>query len=537
MYSLAMVTKAGVPANKLFIGVSSYGRSFKMANPSCTGPTCTFLGARNQSPAQAGTCTGTSGYISDAEIRQIIKIQDSGWSDATYVSTYDEESDSDIFIYDGTEWVAWMDKLTKQRRTDLYKSLGFAGTSDWAVDLQADFGLDGDDGSSEKLDALDLSVKCDLDKTYDSLDALDGDASDMYPPCLAIQSIRVLRSMLSSSFDGYDSAAEGYDGLFPTYEKYLKDTMNERLKDWLWKEDGHKQYRCYADPGTIHARRENAKEVACDNLPGENGDDYSYWFEVRDRGKWNETLAEAGFDPEWVEEADFEETDGIDNCPNPDAWGGCITTNTKFYHYPRRKDNIEIPNPKEIVDLARGNLSNINDQYDVMLIDIGLGSWDGSLQDAVEVLSVPVFMLRDAIDSMNEVKELAKKVEEENKKNLILKIVEGILFLIPFAGAAIGQLGRAGAQIARFLMAMEGAGSAGLGIYSMIEDPSMAPVAILGMLLGAAGGTPARGAAYRKLGTTKRDMTDKMKENMGKSFKELNPKVESITGKMCGKGK
>lgn len=30
MYSLSMITKAGAPANKVFVGVSSYGRSFKM---------------------------------------------------------------------------------------------------------------------------------------------------------------------------------------------------------------------------------------------------------------------------------------------------------------------------------------------------------------------------------------------------------------------------------------------------------------------------------------------------------------------------
>jgi chitinase len=74
-----MVTKAGVPANKVMVGVSSYGRSFKMAYANCRGPDCTFLGTRNNSPAKAGACTGTSGYIADAEIRQIKKIMDMGW--------------------------------------------------------------------------------------------------------------------------------------------------------------------------------------------------------------------------------------------------------------------------------------------------------------------------------------------------------------------------------------------------------------------------------------------------------------------------
>lgn len=43
-YSLAMITKAGVPAAKVVVGISSYGRSFGMTDPTCTGPECLFNG-------------------------------------------------------------------------------------------------------------------------------------------------------------------------------------------------------------------------------------------------------------------------------------------------------------------------------------------------------------------------------------------------------------------------------------------------------------------------------------------------------------
>ena len=68
----AAVTKAGVPSNKIYVGESSYGRSFKMAKAGCSGPMCTFLGDRLNSQAKKGRCTGTSGYISNAEIEEII---------------------------------------------------------------------------------------------------------------------------------------------------------------------------------------------------------------------------------------------------------------------------------------------------------------------------------------------------------------------------------------------------------------------------------------------------------------------------------
>lgn len=43
MDALIMVTKAGVPSHKVVVGVSSYGRSFKMSDSTCRGPQCTSI--------------------------------------------------------------------------------------------------------------------------------------------------------------------------------------------------------------------------------------------------------------------------------------------------------------------------------------------------------------------------------------------------------------------------------------------------------------------------------------------------------------
>lgn len=136
--SLAMVTKAGVPSKKIIAGVSSYGRSFEMKDKNCSGPDCTYTGP--ESGATPGKCTRTGGYISDAEINEIIK---NNQSVETY---YDQSSDSNILIYDETQWVANMDSDTKKSRTDYYKDKKLGGTSDWAVDLQEY--LYGEDGGS-----------------------------------------------------------------------------------------------------------------------------------------------------------------------------------------------------------------------------------------------------------------------------------------------------------------------------------------------------------------------------------------------------
>lgn len=40
--SLVMMTKAGVPSHKVVVGVTSYVRSFKMADATCRGEMCKF---------------------------------------------------------------------------------------------------------------------------------------------------------------------------------------------------------------------------------------------------------------------------------------------------------------------------------------------------------------------------------------------------------------------------------------------------------------------------------------------------------------
>lgn len=88
------VTKAGVPNNKIFVGVSSYGRSFRMAKENCWSAMCEFTGTRLKSDATPGRCTNTSGYLAQAEINEMI-ARGGGRS------LYDPVSNSDVLIHNG----------------------------------------------------------------------------------------------------------------------------------------------------------------------------------------------------------------------------------------------------------------------------------------------------------------------------------------------------------------------------------------------------------------------------------------------------
>lgn len=93
--SKCAVTKAGVPSWKIYVGESSYGRSFKMSKAGCDGAMCTFEGDRYNSEAAPGICTGTPGYISNAEIDRIESLR------GDVKTWHDGASNSDMMVYDG----------------------------------------------------------------------------------------------------------------------------------------------------------------------------------------------------------------------------------------------------------------------------------------------------------------------------------------------------------------------------------------------------------------------------------------------------
>ncbi len=158
--ALSMVTKAGVPANKIVVGVTSYGRSFQMTTPGCYTEMCTCTGS--SSGAYAGLCTQTAGYMSNAEIAAIIAGNATVTAgdgstvgiSGTPITYFDNNSGSNILVYDDTQWVGYMDDSTKANRASLYKSYNFLGTADWAVDLQS---FDGDGGSGQSSTVVSVS--------------------------------------------------------------------------------------------------------------------------------------------------------------------------------------------------------------------------------------------------------------------------------------------------------------------------------------------------------------------------------------------
>lgn len=118
---------------------------------------------------------------------------------------------------------------------------------------------------------------------------------------------------------------------------------------------------------------------------------------------------------------------------------------------------------------------------------------------------------------------------------LTYTIAMGVLFLVPFVGSAIGNLGRIGAALARLMMAADITGNATLDIYTIVENPSMAPVTIVMALLGGLGNAVGAMEAreFRTLSLAKDKMSADDDDAMGPTFKENNPKVKNIMNQVC----
>ncbi|KAJ5219690.1 hypothetical protein N7468_008894 [Penicillium chermesinum] len=108
--ALAMITKADVSSDKVVVGLRNYGRQKSGATP--------------------GRCTKTAGLLADAEIYEIID------KDSTAQYWYDEDSSSNILVYDSVQWVAYMNSTLRDSRTSLYKEKNMGGVVEWAIDLE-----------------------------------------------------------------------------------------------------------------------------------------------------------------------------------------------------------------------------------------------------------------------------------------------------------------------------------------------------------------------------------------------------------------
>jgi chitinase len=118
---LDLLWRNNIDPSKVTLGLGWYGRSFTLADPSCTTPGCVFTSGGN-----AGPCTGASGILSNAEIMDVIASN-------SLTPSFDATAAIKWITWDTNQWVSYDDGETVQMKINYANQRCLGGTMVWAV--------------------------------------------------------------------------------------------------------------------------------------------------------------------------------------------------------------------------------------------------------------------------------------------------------------------------------------------------------------------------------------------------------------------
>lgn len=507
--ALSMITKAGVPSNKVVVGVTSYGRSFRMTDPGCTGPSCTFAGTSAESPARKGHCTDTAGYISNAEINEIIAA---GGNVKTYM-----EAGSDILVYDDYEWVAYMDDVTKLGRENAYKAFNFAGTTDWAVDLQRFLY---DESSDSQFPPSVETLPC--NREYKSLDAIVAEKDRIPSYCADQYILTVLERTLGGALDEYDGIMKAdYDSKYNSFARAIKQTWDANLVEF---------YQLHTDEyySCLMQRFDNGnwrnESVACPPKHS-SGFAFSIYLIPKDEDRLYAFIEDKYYIArEWIAGSVVQ----FAPCIPPqecDKYG-------KLIGAPALRPGFQIPNPKDSIEKSLGNLGELAGFVSLTAAEVDAGLFLEPTADAVDATAMPVLMVRAAVEAMKSIYETGEEIQQKERENIILLALTAILFIIPGLGQAASAVTGL-AVFARIAVVIAELGGAALGAYDIAQNPDSAPMGVFGILLG---GLAIRGAFkgfVSEAATVRRGVSARQIEGLGPAVKEGLDKIGSVVTRVC----
>lgn len=397
-----------------------------------------------------------------------------------------------MLVYDDTEWVSWLTPKNYALRSSKWQSLNFGGTSDWAVDLVRSYPDGGRSGPGGMDDgwAASTGPVCDWSRTFGTLEDLERSAGGMSLYCRQANALSVLQSMLAGGMARYNDVNNGYDDKFDDYLRYMDAAIPAVLDKFMIEggRDGLRYFDCIWDRMFNQPSEGRCGDYAVHRF---NQGTYSLEFRLRDRqGFFAQLAKDYGIPEDWVDFSGSKDDTGF--CmPSEGAFTICSpdTGTRKWSGYPTKRAGIVMPNPKDVITGTIGNLEDLSRSLLAIKLEVMLGLYSGSIEDVVQVMSVPVFLLLQTVDGMAEVKRLGEeqeKREAEARKSFIIAIVGAVLFVIPFIGQqaamAVGLTG-----LARAVFMFGETANLAYGVYTIVDDPSSALMGVMGLLFGIGG--------------------------------------------------
>jgi glucan 1,3-beta-glucosidase len=183
-------------------------------------------------------------------------------------------------------------------------------------------------------------------------------------------------------------------------------------------------------------------------------------------------------------------------------------------------------NTKDIITNALPTIGTLQNTIVARQMNLSISKWYGASDDILQTISMPVFLIVQAIQSMAEVKEVGDKEAAEKKRALILEILGIVFALIPF----LDDLTPAIEGLDGVLGSIAAAGNAASAIQGIIADPSSAPMEILGALT--AGGVRDE-EDFADMAAARRAISSDDLTKIGATFEKMDSDFHAIIKRDC----
>ncbi|KAJ5165678.1 Glycoside hydrolase family 71 [Penicillium coprophilum] len=376
---------------------------------------------------------------------------------------------------------------------------------------------------SEDLQCLEYALAepelCDLSLTFNTMGGLQKSLSTIPSGCTGIHAMQVTLKLLKDTKANFTAVDNDYDYWFKYYLKYMDRVVPQQIREfvsWGNKGPGNKYFDC-----TLHDGEQHDPKVCPVHSVARS---YHIDYDFNDEAGFWKGAAERGIQKDWVS---FEDWDIINPCGpvNPSRPDTCQNGMIVLEDFPQPAKNMTFANPKDIISKSGGKFDQLELDIVTTWTEMMFGFWDGDYDDAVEAVSLPVFMLAQAVESMEEVKELGKQEKELEETELIMKILTAVLVVVPFVGEIAGEIAGL-AWVIEAAVVVDILGSTALGVYDAVKNKASPAVAVVDILLGAAGRRT--GKNYSKAASKKREMGAEDVSKLGDVFKRHDESLRKV---------
>lgn len=398
-----------------------------------------------------------------------------------------------------------------------------------------------DDPDNDYEPPIDTDFFPECDATYKTLSQIEGSKNNIPGHCMEEYIVAAEVSILKEALIKYaDLVDHDYDKKFKIYENYIIDLIPEQIDMFMGNGKAGDYFKCEetgiapccgdcryfcdedCDDSPDCQSGEGTFEIECPTVFKDGRDPLTPYddlatvtFTLEHEDAFYKAIEKQyGIQKSWLK---FEsmEVEYHPGCKFAEDIKECEKEYGKWwYKYPAANyDKVEVINPKDLIgDSYKESKDLLHRIWAVeQNVNYGLDEW----YDVVDSASLPALTMQSAVDSMDDVVELAGKIESEARQEMIANFLSAFLFFIPI----VGSLAAAGSAALRTMFTLAGAAAeTGLLVYDIVQDPENAFMAVFGAL---AGGGVSRGA-FKKAANYRRSMSSGDVNKLGTVKKDLD---------------